>query len=485
MAHLLVFHGFFIGRAFFVLTDPVKKELVRIVGKRNVTFERADLLCYSYDATNRMSLPEAVVFPADADEISLILKMANAERFPVVPRGAGSGFTGGSVPVEGGVALSTERMTRIIDIDTSNLTAVVEPGVVTWDLQQEVEKLGLFYPPDPTSQRFSTIGGNIAENAGGPRAVKYGVTRDYVLGLELVLPTGEVITTGVRTAKGVVGYDLTRLIVGSEGTLGVVTRATLRLIPRPAEVRTMLALFPTVEAAAAAVAGVIASKIVPSTLEFMDGVSIRCVEEYAKVGLPDVEALLLIELDGGPGAAEAQAAAVEKVCMDQGAESVRVAAGKGEVKDLWKARRALSASMFRVRPDKINEDVVVPRSEMPRLVAGVREIAARRGVVIACFGHAGDGNIHVNVMYDGKDPVEAASAAEAVTDVFDLTLKLGGTISGEHGVGTSKAPYLGMEIPGPSVELMKRIKKAFDPAGVINPGKIFLKETPAPAVAPD
>lgn len=461
-----------------MLSNVVKDELTRIVGKSNISFEKEDLLCYSYDATNKMHIPDAVVFPGRTEDVSLILKMANSEDFPVIPRGAGSGFTGGSVPVEGGVVLSTERMKKILDIDTDNLTAVVEPGVVTWEFQQEVEKLGLFYPPDPTSHRFSTIGGNIAENAGGPRAVKYGVTRDYVLGLEVVLPTGEIIPTGVRTAKGVVGYDLTRLMVGSEGTLGVVTKATLRLLPKPEAVKTLLAVFPVLADAAKAVSEIIRSRIIPSTLEFMDGVSIRCVEEYAQAGLPMVEALLLIELDGDKDVIESQALDVERICLADGAERVDVAGTKDEVKELWKARRALSASMFRVKANKINEDVVVPRSEMPALIVGVREIAERRGVVIACFGHAGDGNIHVNIMYDASNPAEASSAENAVTDVFELTLSLGGTISGEHGVGTTKAPYLDMELRPQSIELMESIKHSFDPKGILNPGKIFTKKAP-------
>src|SRR3990170_707120 len=302
-----------------MITNTVKNELSRIVGDENASFSREELVCYSYDATNKLSLPDAVVFPSTPEEISLILKMANSEGFPVIPRGAGTGFSGGSVPVEGGVVVSFERMKKIIEIDTENLIAVVEPGVVTWDLQQEVEKLGLFYPPDPSSLKFSTIGGNIAECAGGPRAVKYGVTKDYVLGLEAVLPTGEIINTGVRTAKGVVGYDLTKLLVGSEGTLAIVTKAVLKLLPLPEATKTMLAAFPKMVDGAHAVSAIIRGRVVPSTLEIIDRVSIRCVEEYTKAGLPDVEAMLLIEVDGPKDVIERDCRTVEDICREYGA----------------------------------------------------------------------------------------------------------------------------------------------------------------------
>ena len=456
-----------------MLTEGVKKGLKEIVGEANATFKKEDLLCYSYDATNTLHLPEAVVFPSGPEEVSLILKMANSEGFPVTPRGAGTGFTGGSVPVDGGVVVSLERMKRIIEVDEENLVAVVEPGVVLWEFQEEVEGRGLFYPPDPTSLKFSTIGGNIAECAGGPRAVKYGVTRDYVLGLEAVLPQGEIITTGVRTVKGVVGYDLTRLLVGSEGTLGIITKAALRLIPLPETTKTMLALFPSLKDAAVTVSAIIRSRVVPSTLEIMDSVSLRCAEEYARTGLPLSEALLLIEVDGTLESAAREAGTIKRICLENGAAEVREAADKKEAKNLWKARRAVSASLFRIKPDKINEDVVVPRSGVPALIEGIQEIGRRKDLTIASFGHAGDGNIHVNVMYDGKDASESEKAFEAVEEVFELTLRLKGTISGEHGIGITKSRYLGMELSPDVIDAMKRIKSALDPKGVLNPGKIF------------
>jgi glycolate dehydrogenase FAD-linked subunit len=458
-----------------MITESLKAELKSIVGGKNASFSKEDLLCYSYDATNSPQLPDAVVFPETAEEISLILKMANFIGFPVIPRGAGTGFSGGSVPVEGGVVISTERMKKIVEIDADNLIAVVEPGIVTWDFQQEVEKLGLFYPPDPSSLKFSTIGGNIAECAGGPRAVKYGVTRDYVLGLEAVLPTGEIINTGVRTAKGVVGYDLTRLLTGSEGTLGIITKATLRLLPLPESIRTVLVTFADIKDAAKTVSDIIKAKIIPSTLEIMDSVSIRCVEEYSKAGLPLEAAVLLIEVDGSPESTAKDAGRIEKICLENKAIEVRAASDKKEIKDLWNARRAISASLFRIKPNKINEDIVVPRASIPELISGVQEIGKRRGLLIASFGHAGDGNIHVNVMYDKKDAREAEAAGAAVRDVFDLTLRLKGTISGEHGIGITKAGYVDMELSPAAIEAMKRIKNALDPKGILNPGKIFPK----------
>ncbi|HEY4707038.1 MAG: glycolate oxidase subunit GlcD [Deltaproteobacteria bacterium GWA2_55_10] len=466
-----------------MLSNTVKTELKRIAGEGNVSFSKEELLCYSYDATNKLHLPDAVVFPSGPEEISLILKMANSEGFPVIPRGAGTGFSGGSLPVNGGVVISFEKMKRILEIDTENLIAVVEPGVVTWDLQQSVEKLGLFYPPDPSSLKMSTIGGNIAECAGGPRAIKYGVTRDYVLGLEVVLPTGEIVNTGVRTAKGVVGYDLTRLIVGSEGTLGIVTKAILKLLPLPEVTRTMLALFDDLKDAARATAAIIKAKVVPSTLEIVDSTSLRCVEEYANVGLPKAGALLLIEVDGNVDAVKKEAEAVAGVCLDNGATDFRTARDKHEVKDLWKARRAISASLYRVKPHKINEDIVVPRSRISDLVEGLKIISEKYNVLIASFGHAGDGNIHVNVMYDRKDASEAANANDAVVEIFKLTLGLGGTISGEHGVGTAKMKYLEMELTQAAIDSMKKIKAALDPKGILNPGKIFPAAEKDPALS--
>ena len=461
-----------------MLEEKTIKALTAIVGGDNVLTSKEERLCYAYDATNRHCLPDVVLFPKSAIEVSEVMKLANQDGFPVTPRGAGSGATGGSLPVEGGVVLSLEQMNRILEIDADNLTALVEPGVVNVDLQMEAEKSGLFFPPDPSSLKFCTIGGNIAECAGGPRAVKYGVTRDYILSLEVVLPTGEIVETGVRTLKGVVGYDLTRLMVGSEGTLGVVTKAMVRLLPRPEAVKTMLAIFGDLSDAGRAVNAIMNSKAAPSVMELMDSASIKCVEESRNLAIPaDAEAILLIEVDGDGVSVENRSAAVREVCGGHKALTFRTAEGKMEVRELWRVRRAIPPALIKIKPDKINEDVVVPRSLIPDLITGVQAIAREKGVVIASFGHAGDGNIHVNVMVDKSDPDEARRGKDAVEEVFKLTIKLGGTISGEHGVGTAKAPYISMELKPAVIDLMRRIKATLDPKGVLNPGKIF----PAPA----
>ncbi len=461
-----------------MLSDSTIKRLKEIVGDENVSADKESRICYSYDATNQQFLPEAVVFPGNAEEIAEIVKLANSESFPVVPRGAGSGFSGGSLPVKGGVVMVMERLNKIENIDQQNLTAVVQPGVVTGELQAEVESLGLFYPPDPASLKFCTIGGNVAECAGGPRALKYGVTKDYVLGLEVVLPTGEIVHTGVKTIKGVVGYDLTRLMVGSEGTLGIVTKITLKLLPLPDSFKTMLAVFPDIKDAALTVSSIIASKIIPTTLEFMDQESIRCVEDYLKIGLPvDAGALLLIEVDGDQGTVEKQAQLIQETCLTKGASDVNIAETKKEIKELWEARRAISPSLARLNLRKINEDVVVPRSKIPDLISGIRGIASKYNLIIANFGHAGDGNIHVNVMVKKDDPEELEKGEKAVEEIFRLTVDLDGTLSGEHGVGTAKAPYISMELGSREIELMKEVKSIFDPNGILNPGKIFPEES--------
>jgi len=457
-----------------VLSPNIVKELTHIVGKENIQTSKEDLICYSYDATNQKFLPDAVLFPKNADEISLSLKLANKEGFPVVPRGAGSGFSGGSLPVEGGVVVSLERMNKILKIDADNLIAIVEPGVVTGELQWAVEDLGLFYPPDPSSLKFCTIGGNVAECAGGPRAVKYGVTKDYVLGLEVVLPTGDIINTGAQTLKDVVGYDLTKLMVGSEGTLGIVTKIILKLLPLPEAAKTMLAVFSDMRDAATTVSNIISSRIIPSTLEFMDKNSISCVDDYSSMGLPaDVEALLLIEVDGDRDLTEKQAAAIQKICLDNRAREVRIARDKKEVKKLWLIRRAISPALAKLKPNKINEDIVVPRNKIPDAIIGIREIAKKYNLTNANFGHAGDGNIHVNIMIDKSDKDEFEKAEKAVKEIFELVLDFGGTISGEHGIGISKMPYIGMELSQPAIEVMKKIKQVLDPKGILNPGKIF------------
>jgi len=402
------------------------------------------------------------------------MKLANQERFPVFPRGAGSGFSGGALPKGGGIVLVTTRLNRILRIDTENLIAEVEPGVVTEQFQLEVEKLGLFYPPDPASLKFSTLGGNVAENAGGPRCVKYGVTRDFVMGLEVVLPTGEIIRTGGETYKGVVGYDLTRLLCGSEGTLGVITKIIFKLLPYPEAKKTMLTIFDSIDGAAKAVSTIIGNKIIPTTLEFMDHATLQCVDRRFKMGLPaSARAVLLIEVDGDRELIERQAARIQELVKPLGLVECKVAKDAAESEALWKIRRLVSPSLRDVNPDKYNEDIVVPRSKVPDVIRSIEKIQQKYDIPIVNFGHAGDGNIHVNVMIDKAIPGMEEKAHEAIREVFRAALDLGGTMSGEHGVGLSKAPYIPLELSPVQIATMQAVKHALDPNNILNPGKMF------------
>jgi len=455
------------------LTSIIRK-IQSIVGRKHVATAPEDLLCYAYDATNRHHVPDAVVFPENTDQVAAILRVASEHRVFVVPRGAGTGMSGGALAVRGGLVMPMTRLNRIVSIDAQNLVAEVEPGVITGRFQETVEQQGLFYPPDPSSAAYCTIGGNVAECAGGPRAVKYGVTRDYVLGLEVVLPCGEIIKTGVRTAKGVVGYDLTRLIVGSEGTLGVITRIVLRLLPLPEAVGTLIAVFDDMSDAANVVSVVMRSGIIPRTVEYMDQAALQCVEQYLHAGLPvDAGAMLLLEADGSVQTVTVAVEHLADMCEKHGARKVVTGASEQESALWWDARNAISPALFRLGPDKINEDIVVPRNRIPEMVAWIDDLRKRTGLSMVTFGHAGDGNIHVNIMLDKRDKRVLAKAQQAVTLLFEKTVALGGTISGEHGVGLSKAPYLRMELGPVEIDVMKRIKEAFDPNGILNPGKIF------------
>jgi len=457
-----------------MLSPQIIAQLKEIVGPANVACDRQDLLCYCYDATQSEFMPDAVVYPANAEEAARIMKLANTHQFPVFPRGAGSGFSGGSLPRGGGAVLVTTRLDRILRIDTDNLIAEVEPGVVTEALQKAVERLGLFYPPDPASLKFSTLGGNVAECAGGPRAVKYGVTRDYVLGLEVVLPTGEIIRTGGETAKGVVGYDLTRLICGSEGTLGLITKIILRLLPLPEAKKTMLAVFDSIDGAATAVSTIIRGKIIPATLEFLDHATLQCVEKRFNLGLPaEGRAVLIIEVDGERELIEKQAGIIHGLVNPLGLIQFRTARDEAEAEDIWRVRRLVSPSLRDVNPTKYNEDIVVPRSRVPDIIRRIGEIGQRLNLPIVSFGHAGDGNIHVNIMIDKEIPGMDDKAHLAIEEIFRAALALGGTMSGEHGIGLSKAPYLALELSPEQIGAMRAIKKAFDPNNILNPGKIF------------
>jgi glycolate oxidase len=457
-----------------MLKPELIKELAAIVGSENVTTELQDLLCYSYDATQMEFIPDAVVHPANALEVSAILALANRHRFPVFPRGAGSGFTGGSLPKAGGIVLVTTRMNRILRIDSENLIAEVEPGVVTEQFQQAVEKLGLFYPPDPASLKFSTLGGNVAENAGGPRAVKYGCTKDFVMGLEVVLPTGAIIRTGGETYKGVVGYDMTKLLCGSEGTLGIITKIIFKLLPLPDAKKTMLTIFDSIDGAAKAVSSIIGAKIIPTTLEFMDYATLQCVERRFNLGIPaEGRAVLLIEVDGDRDLIEKQASQIHEIIKPLGLVQFRAAKDKAESEQLWQVRRLVSPSLRDVNPDKYNEDIVVPRSKVPDVIRAIEKIGQQHGMPIVNFGHAGDGNIHVNIMVDKRQPGMEEKAHLAIRDVFQAALDLGGTMSGEHGVGLAKSPYIELELSPDQIWAMKAVKQALDPNNILNPGKMF------------
>jgi glycolate oxidase len=456
---------------------PLPLERIRaIVGDDNLLTSPEDLRCYSFDASKMQLVPEGVAFPADAAEISSVVKLANEYRFPVYPRGAGSGMVGACLP-RGGLVIVTNRLSKILEIDADNMTAVTEPGVVTGDFQKAVSDYGLFYPPDPASLSFSTMGGNVAMCAGGPRAVKYGVTRDYLLGLEVVLPTGEIIRTGTRTMKGVVGYDMTRLMAGSEGTLGIFTKIIVRLIPSPESVRTMTAVFSSLDSAVNSICETLKARIIPSTMELMDQATISAVENHLRIGLPvEAEAIVLIEVDGPAILLDGQVAQIEEICRKSGANKTRVARSDEERNQLWKARRSISPALGRIRPGKINEDVTVPRTRIPELIRSIAALAKKYDLTIVCFGHAGDGNIHTNIMLDRKDENERRRAGKAAEELFGIVLGLEGTLSGEHGVGIAKSPFIELEVGGGGLNAMRRIKQALDPLNIMNPGKMFVPD---------
>ncbi|MBF0565688.1 MAG: FAD-binding protein [Nitrospirae bacterium] len=449
------------------------KSLRKILPEDRFSIETEDIICYGYDASGIDVTPQAVVWPHDTTDVIKLARFAHENDYAIIPRGAGTGLTGGAVPTENSILLSFEKMNAIVDVDTENLNVMVEPGVVNGDLQKELDAKGYFYPPDPASLATCTIGGNVAENAGGPRALKYGVTRDYVMQLEAVLPDGTLFTTGVQTSKGVVGYDLTRLLVGSEGTLAIITKIRLKVLPKPESIITLLSAFPSLELAGKTVSRIIASGIIPRTLEIMDNMTLQAVNRYKNVGFPeDVEALLLIEADGNRRAIAQEAEKIFTICNEfQG--KIKIAESEQSREYLWEARRVISPALYRLSPTKINEDIVVPISKVPELLSGLNKLSSRSGIPIACFGHAGDGNIHANIMTDRHNKENYQRASNLIKEIFELTLNLGGTISGEHGVGLTKARYIDMELDMTNLTLMRGIKKLFDPKNILNPGKIF------------
>lgn len=462
-----------------MIAAHVKKILIEIVGMENYDDSETGRLVYSYDATPQFqSLPGGVISPCNAKQVSDIVKVCNEHNIPIVPRGSGTNLCAGTCPTEGGLVLLFRHMNRILEIDEENLTVTVQPGVITLDMINEVEAKGLFYPPDPSSMKISTIGGNINENSGGLRGLKYGVTRDYVIALEIVLANGDIIRTGGKLAKDVAGYDLTRLFVGSEGTLGIITEATLKLIPMPETKQTMLALYQDIDAAARSVSNIIANKIIPTTLEFLDQPTLQVVEDFAKIGLPtNVQAVLLIEQDGPEQVVERDMKRIAELCMSEYAVSVEVAQSEEHAMALRTARRSALSALARLKPTTILEDATVPRSEIAKMVRSINEIAAKYDVNICTFGHAGDGNLHPTCPTDSRNHDEIERVEKAFAEIFEKAVELGGTITGEHGVGVMKAPYLELKLGEEGIAAMRAIKAAFDPNNIMNPGKVFAKES--------
>ena len=451
------------------------KYLEEIAGRDKVITDIEDRICFGFDSTRLQYLPDVIVKVKDSRQISSILKFANEYKIPVTPRGAATGLSGGCLAVNGGILLVLLEMNRIYDVNPIDLLVEVEAGAITVDVDKAASKYKLFYPPDPGSMKTSTIGGNIAENAGGLRGLKYGVTKDYVNSMEVVLPTGEIINIGTRTVKSVTGYNLVDLMVGSEGTLGVVTKATLGLLPVPPARASLLALFNNLTEAAKTVRDIVAEGVITATLELVDNVTINAIEDYLKIGLDrNVGAMLLIEVDGQQGSVDIEAEVIKKVCAQNDALSCKLAASEKERDVLWSARRAALSSLARIKPSTILEDATVPRSRIVELVEAVNNIAKKYDIMIGTFGHAGDGNLHPTILTDLRDKEEEKKVDKVIEEIFIETVKLDGTLSGEHGIGLTKARFLRLEISDEVYKLMKKIKQALDPNNILNPGKLFV-----------
>lgn len=454
----------------------ILEEISAIIPQERIFLELQERYSYSFDASFGQHLPEIVIQPNDSQEISLLLKLANKYLIPVYPRGSGTSLSGGPLPVEGGMVLDLSRLNKKLIIDRENLLAIVSPGVITGDIHKKAEEVGLFYPPDPSSSHVSTIGGNLLENSSGPKGLKYGTTKEYVIGLEVVTPTGEIIRTGGKTVKNVTGYDLTRLIVGSEGTLAIVTEAILRLIPKPQARKTLLATFGSVIDSGYAITNILSSGILPAAMELMDNACIRAVEHFKPCGLPvEAEALIIIEVDGHPLAIEEEISKCEAICNEQGATNVRVAQNEVERDEIWNARKMVSPAITQLGPTKISEDATVPRSQIPAMMERLNQIRQKYKLNLVVFGHAGDGNLHPNIITDKRNIEEMKRAEDAISEIFEAAVSLGGTLSGEHGIGNMKAPYMEMELGKEGLMMMKKIKDAWDPNQILNPGKIFPK----------
>jgi glycolate oxidase len=455
-------------------SPEIIQELTRLLGPDLVLTAPEDLLVYAFDGTAALQQqPGCVVFARDTADIQAVLRLAQRTRTPVVTRGSGTGLSGGSLPVPGCIVLCTVRMNRILEVDRSNLTLLTEPGATTVQIAEAAAAVGLFYPPDPGSMKISTIGGNVAENSGGLRGLKYGITRNYVMGLEVVLPDGEILFTGNKCVKDVAGYSLKDLFIGSEGTLGVITRILLRLIPQPAAKQTLVATFDAMDAAAQTVSDIIAAKIIPCTLEFLDRTTLRCVEDYAKIGLPDCEALLLMETDGHPAQVADEAARMEEIARANGCQQIRRAANEAEANALAGARRSAFSALARVAPTTILEDATVPRSELARMIRFVDQVAKKHRLRIGTFGHMGDGNLHPTFLTDERNTEEMHRVHLAFREIFDEAIRLGGTITGEHGVGVAKKEFLPKFLGDASMRVMRGLRRELDPQGILNPGKMF------------
>ncbi len=458
-----------------MISKHVVDEFKRILGDSGVMQKEADLLNYAYDAAVLTPvLPGLVVRPGSSEELGAAIALCNDNGLPVTVRGAGTNLSGGTIPEKDGVVLLTGAMNKILEINEEDMYAIVQPGVVTAKLAAAVAAKGLFYPPDPGSQNVSTIAGNVAENAGGLRGLKYGVTKDYVMGLDFFDAFGNLVSTGSKTVKCVTGYNLAGLMVASEGTLGVFNEITLKLVPPPKASKAMMAIYDSVEAATETVAAIIASKIVPCTLEFLDNFTIRTVEDFAKAGLPvDAKALLLIEVDGHPAEVEEDAARVEKIAKEFGAASIQVAQNEAEKNKIWEARRTALSALARLEPTLVLEDATVPRSKIPHMVKGIEKISEKYNLPIGTFGHAGDGNLHPTILTDKRDAAAWHRTEEAVNDLFDIALALGGTLSGEHGIGIAKSGFMVKEVGQAAIDYSRRMKRAIDPKSILNPGKII------------
>ncbi|MFK2826443.1 FAD-linked oxidase C-terminal domain-containing protein [Bacillus sp. B190/17] len=452
------------------------QEVKNIVRTGRVLTDESDLFSYSFDGSFGTYLPDAVIQTNNVEELAALVKLANEEKIPVYPRGQSTSLSGGPLPVKGGMVIDLSVMDDLLEIDEEDLVAIVSPGVLTADIHKATEQKGLLYPPDPSSSHVSTIGGNMAENSGGPRGLKYGVTKDYVIGLEVITPQGDVIQTGGRTVKNVTGYDLTKLIVGSEGTLGIITKAILRLIPKPPASETIMAVFDSLVDAGSAISKILSSGILPSKMELMDQASIMAVENYEPLGLPiEAEALILIELDGHPLAVKDEAKQAADLCRLMGARDIRIPKNEEEKAEIWKARKLVSPAIVRIKPTKISEDATVPRSQIPEMCKRLQEIRDKYNIHLVVFGHAGDGNLHPNIICDKNDKEEMKRVEQAVAEIFTAAVEIGGTLSGEHGIGVMKAPFMEMELGEAGLDMMKRIKEAWDPNDIMNPGKIFPK----------